>query len=99
MDSFPLSRAGWVDELADVPVFNIQESPDVKIILDTCVSEDDSLLRMTIYDMLSNDPYPHPYRRIKHIDNNVFMLAVRYWRITYSIDENIITLQSIKREE
>jgi hypothetical protein len=24
---------------------------------------------------------------------------VRYWRITYSIDENIITLQSIKREE
>jgi tRNA (adenine37-N6)-methyltransferase len=99
MDSFPLSRAGWVDELADVPVFNIQESPDVKIILDTCVSEDDSLLRMTIYDMLSNDPYPHPYRRIKYIDNNIFMLAVRYWRITYSIDENIITLQSIKREE
>ncbi len=99
MDSFPSSRAGWVDELADTVGFTIIENEQVKLILDTVLSGDDALLRMTIYDIIGNDPYPHPYRRIKHIDNNVYMLAVRYWRIIYSIDDHIVTLKSIYREE
>lgn len=99
MDAFPSSRAGWVDDLTDIPIFTIIESEQVQSLLDISLTGDDALLRMTIYDILRNDPYPHPYRRIKHINNTTYILAIRFWRIIYTINDTIIRLESLTREQ
>ncbi len=96
IDSFPNSKAGWVDSLSLLPQYSIKEEEEVKETLDQ-LTEEDTLLRSTIYDILLNDPFPHPYRRIKNIDTNNYVLAVQLWRIHYTIEDTLIMLKKINR--
>lgn len=95
IDSFPSAKAGWVEELSSLPQYSIIEDHSVKTILDETGTEE-KLLRSTIYDILLNDPFPHPYRRIKKINENEYVLAIRFWRIFYMIEQTNIILHSIK---
>ncbi len=95
IDSFPEAKAGWVEELSLLPHYSIVEKQSVKIILDKA-GADEKLLRSTVYDILLNDPFPHPYRRIKKITGNEYVLAIRFWRIYYSIEQTDIILYKIE---
>ena len=98
IDSFPEAAGGWTDQLKNNSIFSIIEADEVQSALDNVLHEE-PLLRNTIYDILLNDPYPHPYRRIKKTNDNKFVLAVRLWRITYAIANNIITLIDIQQRK
>jgi mRNA-degrading endonuclease RelE of RelBE toxin-antitoxin system len=52
-----------------------------------------------IKQLLRESPYPHPYRRIKKINEDMYELSIRTWRIIYTVHEHdesmIITMLSI----
>lgn len=98
IDSFPTAKAGWAESLSEQKQFDITEVEAVKTVLDKALT-DEPLLRTTIYDILSNDPFPHPYRRIKKIDENTYVLAVRLWRIRYTVQNTNIVLFSIGKTD
>lgn len=95
IDSFPEAKAGWVEELSQLPHYSIVEEQSVQIVLDEAGAEE-KLLRSTIYDILLNDPFPHPYRRIKKITDNEYVLAIRFWRIYYTIEQTNIRLYKME---
>lgn len=96
IDSFPNAKSGWTEELCEQPKFSIEETDIVLNILDNALHTE-PLLRSTIYDILVNDPYPHPYRRIKRINDNEYVLAIRLWRIYYTIEQTNIILYKIEK--
>jgi hypothetical protein len=40
--------------------------------------------------VLSRDPHPHSYRRIRKSDENTSTIAVKRWRFLFNIDETTV---------
>jgi hypothetical protein len=48
--------------------------------------------------ILRDSPYPHPYRRIKQVKENMYEVAIKEWRIQYRIiKEGNVILDSMSQ--
>lgn len=86
-DSFPDSRAGWLEELSDEQQFTLKITPEASQILASVLSEHPTM-EDTIHRVLRHDPFPHPYRRIRVLDASAgeYEYAYQTWRVRYRVD-------------
>ena len=48
--------------------------------------------------ILRDSPFPHPYRRIKQVKENMYEVAIKEWRILYRImQEGNVILDSMSQ--
>jgi tRNA-Thr(GGU) m(6)t(6)A37 methyltransferase TsaA len=96
LEAHPDARAGWIDE-ADAmhadPTFQVEWSASA--MEDRRVLEEYGV-RLTehVERILSRDPSPHPYRRIER-DGVRSIIAVRAWRVYFTIDGSRVTIERI----
>jgi tRNA-Thr(GGU) m(6)t(6)A37 methyltransferase TsaA len=86
------ANAGWIDTLNHNET-EIILSEEMQLLLN---NTDSAQIILHAQQILRDSPYPHPYRRIKHIIDDTYEVAIKEWRIRYRIvQEGKIILDSI----
>jgi tRNA (adenine37-N6)-methyltransferase len=99
-ESFPNAKAVWLDEIpkTDYKVsWAMEEKKKVKHIEEKeCVNIIDHTNRV-----LTLDPEPHAYRRIKRGKDGELIFAYKYWRLHFTLKGNKVHIHSVTdaREE
>jgi len=92
-DSIPDAGNGWLDD-ADRPG-GVQDPLNAyAVIFDERAAEQASwieartglAIRERIRSTLALGPAPHPYRRIRRLDDKTMQLSVKEWRVRFSVD-------------
>jgi tRNA (adenine37-N6)-methyltransferase len=82
-DAFPESKLLWVDDNPEPTFRVIWDCPQADIPQDE---------RRYIERTLSIDPLPHPYRRIRRIDPDHYVLSLRRARFCYRIENDSVII-------
>ena len=88
------AQAGWIDAL---------QSEETSIHVSNAIDELKDIpemneLIMHAEQILRDSPRPHPYRRIKHIQDDWYELAIKEWRIKYRIlHDSSVMIESISQ--
>ncbi|HLX63048.1 MAG TPA: tRNA (N6-threonylcarbamoyladenosine(37)-N6)-methyltransferase TrmO [Planctomycetota bacterium] len=95
-ESFPGARAGWLDAARDAHAENsIEWSPLAAKQCAWLLREFNIDLRAPTERVLSRDAAPHPYRRISRTKSGALQLALKSWRIEFSVRETRVTIERI----
>lgn len=96
-DAFPDSKQGWLAAPADDPRprWAVIHAPLVEEQLAWLAARDPLDLAARIDDSLSLGPMPHPYRRIKKLDDGGYVLAVKEWRVRFRIEGQAVIVDRI----
>lgn len=94
-DAFPEARGGW---LAADPVASWQVQFDAEALaqLDWLAARGAAALRERAVATLSLGPQPHPYRRIKPLGDGRWQLAIKDWRLVFSVQDRTITVLQVR---
>lgn len=93
-DSISDANAGWIDTLNHIET-EIILSEEMQLLMND--SESGHII-MHAKQILRDSPYPHPYRRIKQMNDNVYEVAIKEWRIQYRIlQEGNVILDSMSQ--
>ena len=93
-DSISEANAGWIDTLNHIET-EIILSEEMQLLMNDSVS---AHIIMHAKQILRDSPYPHPYRRIKQVNENVYEVAIKEWRIQYRIlQEGNVILDSMSQ--
>lgn len=86
-DSFPDSRTGWLEELTTEQQFILEIAPEATQMLSLAL-RDYPAMEDTLRRVLTHDPFPHPYRRIRVLDASAgeYEYAYQTWRVRYRVD-------------
>jgi tRNA-Thr(GGU) m(6)t(6)A37 methyltransferase TsaA len=86
-EAFPDARSGWISKVNErsAPSYRLTFSPEVKRHFKEIGAKESRELRAYITGILTRDPFPHPYRRIKVMQDGTSVIAVRRWRFTFTI--------------
>ncbi len=97
-EAFPDSKIGWLGEIenAEEAPYNVEVSDLVKEQAGWLQKEYDIHLIERAIDILSFDPFPHSYRRIMNDENGGYVMAIKSWRIRYTITEKNVLIHSIQ---
>ncbi|MCX6134869.1 MAG: tRNA (N6-threonylcarbamoyladenosine(37)-N6)-methyltransferase TrmO [Ignavibacteriales bacterium] len=98
-ESQPAARAGWIQESNEqsAPLFQVSFSQDVRDQLLRLKESESSELTSYLTGILSHDPHPHVYRRIKIIDDGSAVIAVKRWRFQYRIEGKAVRIIGVDR--
>jgi tRNA-Thr(GGU) m(6)t(6)A37 methyltransferase TsaA len=96
-EAFSDAKMGWLDEeIAAEKTFEIELSELFKNQHEWLLKHFGIDLLKTISPLLKSNPEPHPYRRITQLDDNLFEIAVKSWRVHFSVFKNVVTLLKIE---
>lgn len=86
-DSFPTSRTGWLERLATEQEYTLEMTSEAVQMLAFALHEHPTM-EETLRRVLTHDPFPHPYRRIRLLDAdlNEYEYAYQTWRVRYRVD-------------
>jgi len=95
-DAHPAAGTGWLEESAADPV------PDYKVEFEARAAEQalwieshtGLAIRQRIQSTLALGPEPHPYRRIRRLDDGM-QLAVKEWRVRFTVCERDVRVVEI----
>jgi tRNA (adenine37-N6)-methyltransferase len=95
-DAHPAAGTGWLEESASDPV------PDYKVAFEAQAAEQalwiesrtGLAIRERIQSTLALGPEPHPYRRIRRLDDGM-QLAVKEWRVRFTVTERDVRVMEI----
>jgi tRNA-Thr(GGU) m(6)t(6)A37 methyltransferase TsaA len=87
-EAFPDSRAGWLDEeRTESPgSYEMNIEPRAREQATWLASAHGIHLLDRATDVLSRDPHPHPYKRIKSRPDGTFELSIKSWRVRFRVD-------------
>jgi tRNA-Thr(GGU) m(6)t(6)A37 methyltransferase TsaA len=93
-DAFPESASGWLagDAADPRPPWRVEFTPESEAQLAWLASRLALPLRERIVATLSLGPQPHPYRRIRRGSDGNLQLAVKDWRVEFSVDDSRVTV-------
>lgn len=94
-DAFPDARTGWLEAPDPVPAWRVELSDIAERQLSWIAVHDGGELRARILETLALGPQPHPYRRIRRLDDRRFLLAVKDWRIGFIALESAIMVERV----
>lgn len=83
-DAHPESRVDWIDGLEE-SVYAIEGGSRLANELPADVARH-------VMSVLGADPLPHPYRRIECLDGEVYEIAVREYRVYYTLRDTTVTI-------
>ena len=93
-DSISDANAGWIDTLNHNET-EIVLSEEMQLLMKDSES---AHIIMHAKQILRDSPYPHPYRRIKQVKENMYEVAIKEWRIQYRIiKEGNVILDSMSQ--
>jgi tRNA (adenine37-N6)-methyltransferase len=97
-DAFPDSGSGWLQKSADDPgkSYAVAFTAEAEAQLAWIAVRSPLALRERIVKTLMLGPQPHPYRRIKTGAEGDMVLAVQDWRVTFQVDEDLLTVNAIR---
>jgi len=97
-EAFPESEIGWltgIEQQDDTP-YSVRVAPLATEQAQWLESTFDIHLIDRAVDILSFDPHPHSYRRIMKHDQGGFVMAIKSWRVVYSINGMSVTVHEIR---
>lgn len=97
-DAFPDAKAGWVDELAAAESresFDVEWSDAAKKQAAWLRERFDIDLAEPAQIALRRDPSPHPYRRITRSRQGFLQLAIKSWRVKFSVSRRKVLIEAI----
>ncbi|NQZ58636.1 MAG: tRNA (N6-threonylcarbamoyladenosine(37)-N6)-methyltransferase TrmO [Lentisphaeraceae bacterium] len=96
VDSFPDSKCGWLEKVAVPQIFEIRLSELIQEQLNW-------LLLNNGYDLLALSsvnlrikPFPEAGNRIKELSENTYEMAMKTWRLIYTVENDVVCLQKVK---
>lgn len=95
-DAFPESGSGWLQSASDPGtawVVRFTDAAEARLAWLTARSP--LPLRERIMNTLKLGPQPHPYRRIKRGKDGSMTLAVQEWRVTFLVEDLVLTVITI----
>lgn len=93
-DSFPDSAQGWASEVPKNP-FQLHWSSFAETQALFIESHQPIHLRDAVTVRLQNNPFPFKNHRIKHIEDNFYELAIKTWRLRYSVTNTMIEIHEL----
>jgi tRNA-Thr(GGU) m(6)t(6)A37 methyltransferase TsaA len=98
-ESHPDARAGWIGSSNELtpPLYRVVFAPEVKKALREMKSEERIEVENYLTGLLSRDPHPHVYRRIKKKDAATSVIAVKRWRFTFAIKGTTVRVFDVSR--
>ena len=95
-DAFADARSGWLSPSADpTPEWTVLFSALADTQLNWLAERVALPLRERALATLTLGPQPHPYRRIKQRPDGLMQLAIKDWRLVFTVHERQITVQSV----
>jgi len=97
VEAFPESRAGWLDEeKAEAPtLYRVEVESRACEKTEWLAAKHGIQLLKRATDVLTRDPRPHPYKRIKAKPDGSFVMAIKSWRVCFRVEENRIVISAI----
>jgi hypothetical protein len=95
-EAIPNCRSGWIQNSNERSTLKYQVvlEPEVALIIKKIEKESPEIIRY-VTDILSRDPYPHVYRRIKLQKDGTSEIAVKRWRFYFGIEGTTILIFKI----
>lgn len=95
-DAFADARSGWLAPPVDpTPAWTVLFAPLADLQLHWLAERMALALRERIIATLTLGPQPHPYRRIKKAGQGLLQLAIKDWRLLFTVHDRQITVQSV----
>ena len=102
-DSFPDARAGWLDDVAAAEArakaacltYTVEWSELARRQAEWLAKEFEIELSAEGTRILTNDPSPHPYRRISRWSRTHLILAIKSWRVKFTVDGTRVVVERI----
>jgi tRNA (adenine37-N6)-methyltransferase len=91
-DSFPDAQIGWL-ETVSTKTYQLKFSELAKEKL-AWLDQNDVLFTAELEKVLVDDPFPHPYRRIKEFDG-YFEYYYQKWYCKYTVDNELVEINDI----
>jgi tRNA-Thr(GGU) m(6)t(6)A37 methyltransferase TsaA len=98
-ESHPEARGGWIhgSNEQSAPLYQVSFSPEVRDLLLQMKKSESQELTSYLTGLLSRDPHPHVYRRIKNLDDGSAVIAVRRWRFQFRIEDMAVRVFGVER--
>lgn len=94
-DAYPDARTGWLEAPDPLPAWAVDFAPAAELQLAWLESKREHELRPRIAETLALGPHPHPYRRIRRLDEGRFVLAIKDWRAGFRVDGTRIVVERL----
>lgn len=97
VDSFPESKAGWVDQLKqdELNSYNVKLSELAQEQADWLLSKWQIDFIPRAIELLSKDPSPHRTRRISKLKDTTFKMGCGPWRLYFSLKDYVVEIAAI----
>ncbi len=97
-EAFPDSEIGWLAEAEhpDEPPYSVEISDLANEQAEWLSTHHDIHLLDRAVDILSFDPLPHSYRRIMKNESGGYVMAIKSWRVFYTISERTVSVTGIQ---
>ena len=98
-EAIPGVRDGWIGESSEtsIPKRPVELTAEVRTKLHELPDDERRELVTYLTGVLGRDPTPHPYRRIRKVEENSWEIAVRRWRFQFVVGDDAIRITSIAR--
>lgn len=97
IEAFPEAKQGWLGEVGD-SAFEVVWDPEILTAAREIEEQHTVDLIAHADRILSQDPLPHPYKRIRRNADGSFTLAMKYWRLDYTVDNDIVMIAALRSE-
>jgi tRNA (adenine37-N6)-methyltransferase len=97
IEAFPDAKSGWLNEVGEISFVLTWDA----LALTTAkqIEEQHTVDLISHAErILTQDPLPHPYKRIKRNPDGSYTLAMKYWRIDYTIANEAVAINSVRSE-
>jgi hypothetical protein len=87
-ESHQEARSGWIHDSNErsAPRYQVSFSLEVRNALLQMKESENSELTTYLTGLLSHDPHPHVYRRIKDLGDGSAVIAVKRWRFQFRLE-------------
>jgi len=95
-EAYPGSAAGWIEEAAARPRYQVEVDAHAAAQEAWLAARGEPRLLAQAVEVLSFHPMPHAYRRTARHRLGGFVLAIKAWRVRYTIEEDRVGIRSIE---
>ena len=98
-ESHPEARGGWIHDSNEqtAPLYQVSFSQEVRNRFLQMKESEHRELTTYLTAILSHDPHPHVYRRIKNLDDGSAVIAVKRWRFQFRIEGMAVRVFGVER--
>ena len=94
VDSYENSKLGWLGAVSETRAYELVFNERVKREINFLANNNYDLLSLAEVNLRIN-PLPKPNNRVKCIDDSLYVLAVKTWRVLYRLEESKVLVENV----